>query len=440
MIKLHPFEVKRINAAPLWSLDEDFPFENYSFHTKGEGEATTVYADQYLGISKLYGAGRAALVEGHYVKGIGRTPLTTSPDYYYATGELCLTDGIKEVIYLSLIKQIFPDAIKPLGLIVLPHNAEKNLSGAAKLGLDLNSFSQDKIYDIGCLLIREFPIRYSHVFIADDPMAFLLMLRPILADLSPYEMFKTLLTELVRKQVILNIHRISTGYAVYDNFDIWGNIVDTTIFTVKPDFRNTFTESKHVLFLSQTIMYAANFKGLFESNLFFQTFDFDTDKLANDLWIEEIHRLLGITAQENRDLIAKIPYEYREFCKAVVSLIKQQAYLNGLDTWDCADDTLFTPVIGVNPRTFFPAILNNVCPDPHIAQLWKPVVQALPTSDKRLEHCILVNCDLSSELRNEPELDIQIKKLLSGSRSEIPTFINEKIALIKASYPRGIYD
>ena len=438
MIKLHPFQVKKIQACPLWS-EGAFAFEDYSYHVLGTSDPITVSADQYLGNGDTYGAGRAAIVNGYYVKGIGKTPLATAPDYYYATGELCLTDGIKEVIYLSLIKHLFDDAIKPMALMSLPHNAERNLSGSARLGLDLNSFSQTKLYDIGCLLVREFPLRYSHVFLADDPMAFLLQHRPILANLSPFEMFKTLLTELVRKQVILNIHRISTGYAVYDNFDIYGNIVDTTIFTVKPDFRNTFTESKHIAFLSQTLMYAANFKGLFEEYLFFQVFDLDTDELANNLWAEESYRLLGLSSSENRLLNDQIPDEYKIFRQELVRVIKQKAYLKGSDLWDCADANLYAAVIGVNPREFFPSILKNACEIQELNTLWKPIEKVLPTTQERLERCILVNCDLSSELRNEPELDLQIQKLLRGRRSEIPTFINQKIALIKASYPRGLY-
>lgn len=69
------------------------------------------YADRYggAGIGTNGGAGRAAYVNGYYVKGVGRTPLVSSlTDSAHASGGAYLEECIRETIFSEIVSAEFP--------------------------------------------------------------------------------------------------------------------------------------------------------------------------------------------------------------------------------------------------------------------------------------------------------------------------------------------
>ncbi|MET0321072.1 MAG: hypothetical protein ABW069_10160 [Duganella sp.] len=85
------------------------------------GPDATGYADRYggVGISTNGGSGRAALVNGYLVKGIGRTPLVgETVDAMHGSGGAYLEECLRETIFSEVVGAEFPhSAIPTLALI-----------------------------------------------------------------------------------------------------------------------------------------------------------------------------------------------------------------------------------------------------------------------------------------------------------------------------------
>lgn len=81
----------------------------------------TGWVDRYGGdgIGPNGGSGRAALVNGYYLKGIGRTPLVAdSSDPLHATGRMDLHEAVREAIFGELIGAEFPWSAVPVLAII----------------------------------------------------------------------------------------------------------------------------------------------------------------------------------------------------------------------------------------------------------------------------------------------------------------------------------
>ncbi len=89
----------------------------------GPDDAATViaHADRYggSGIGNNGGSGRAALINGYLVKGIGPTPLIAdNADLGHASGGAFLEEAIRECIYSEIVRQEFPHSAIPILAII----------------------------------------------------------------------------------------------------------------------------------------------------------------------------------------------------------------------------------------------------------------------------------------------------------------------------------
>lgn len=92
-------------------------------HINGISNADFIlgYADRYggSGIGSNGGSGRAAIINGYLVKGIGRTPLVSSlTDESHASGGAYLEESVRETIYSEIVRAEFPHSAIPTLAII----------------------------------------------------------------------------------------------------------------------------------------------------------------------------------------------------------------------------------------------------------------------------------------------------------------------------------
>lgn len=89
--------------------------------SENHGPVVTGYADRYggIGIGRNGGSGRAAMVHGYHVKGIGRTPLVSPlTDHGHASGGAYLEECVREAIFSELVAAEFPGGAVPILAII----------------------------------------------------------------------------------------------------------------------------------------------------------------------------------------------------------------------------------------------------------------------------------------------------------------------------------
>ena len=82
-----------------------------------DGDEVVAYADRYggPGIGLNGGSGRAAVLGGYHVKGIGRTPLVSAAtDAAHASGGAYLEEAVRETIFAEVVRSEFPHAAVPV--------------------------------------------------------------------------------------------------------------------------------------------------------------------------------------------------------------------------------------------------------------------------------------------------------------------------------------
>jgi hypothetical protein len=87
----------------------------------GCGDSVSGVADRYGGTGIGYngGSGRAAIINGYLVKGIGRTPLVSAlTDEAHASGGAYLEECIREAIFSELVAAEFPGGAVPILAII----------------------------------------------------------------------------------------------------------------------------------------------------------------------------------------------------------------------------------------------------------------------------------------------------------------------------------
>jgi hypothetical protein len=94
----------------------------YAIAGHGEcGDSAWGFADRYGGIGIGYngGSGRAAVINGYHVKGIGRTPLVSAlTDEAHASGGAYLEECIREAIFSELVAAEFPGGTVPILAVI----------------------------------------------------------------------------------------------------------------------------------------------------------------------------------------------------------------------------------------------------------------------------------------------------------------------------------
>ncbi|AVR94969.1 hypothetical protein [Pseudoduganella armeniaca] len=81
------------------------------------GDEITAHADRYggPGIGLNGGSGRAAVLGGYHVKGIGRTPLVSAlTDPTHASGGAYLEEAVRETVFAEVVRHEFPHGAVPV--------------------------------------------------------------------------------------------------------------------------------------------------------------------------------------------------------------------------------------------------------------------------------------------------------------------------------------
>lgn len=136
-----------------------------------ESERVTAFADRYggMGIGSNGGSGRAASVNGYYVKGIGPTPLigkTTNPAH--STGHCTLEECVREAVLSECVDAEFPWGAVPV-LAIIGIGVSVPMAPEPGIGLD----NPAGMMELG-LLIRPNFLRPAHFdralgFLSDMP-------------------------------------------------------------------------------------------------------------------------------------------------------------------------------------------------------------------------------------------------------------------------------
>lgn len=139
--------------------------------TAAEGVQVTAFADRYggVGIGSNGGSGRAASINGYYVKGIGPTPLigkTTNPAH--STGHCTLEECIREAVLSECVDAEFPWGAVPV-LAIIGTGVSVPMAPEPGIGLD----NPTGMMELG-LLIRPNFLRPAHFdralgFLSDMP-------------------------------------------------------------------------------------------------------------------------------------------------------------------------------------------------------------------------------------------------------------------------------
>lgn len=212
----------------------------YSITEDGGTEAVTGIADRYggRGIASNGGSGRAAFLNGYYVKGVGRTPLIgLETQANHTTGGACLEECVRETIFSELANAEFPHGSVPtLGIIDI---------GVREVWQQ----SRLRRTERRCLLIRPCFLRPAHFeraagFIGPDEKAGYLdrlrvehMLRTA-TDLLGRDMFlaayKRFWLAWAEQLAYAFIHRLPHGGDITSNIAFDGALVDFGAMTSVP--------------------------------------------------------------------------------------------------------------------------------------------------------------------------------------------------------------
>ena len=130
-----------------------YEVESTSFGLTSTRDLVIGYADRYggTGIGNNGGSGRAVVINGYHVKGIGKTPLVSSlPEDIFSTGEAYLEECVRETIFSELVSLEFPHSSIPTLAII-----DTRIS-------QISNTTKGQIFKRRTLLVRPSFIRPAH--------------------------------------------------------------------------------------------------------------------------------------------------------------------------------------------------------------------------------------------------------------------------------------
>jgi len=211
------------------------------------GAAVTGYADRYggAGIGSNGGSGRAAVVNGYHVKGIGRTRLVsalTGPAH--ASGGAYLEESVRETIYGEIVRAEFPHSAVPVLAII-----DTGLVQQWNLGFGPPAERRT-------LVVRPCFVRPAHFvratgFISDDPregsrdtqrvQAMFAQASAALGRQGLARAYETLWRNWARQMAYAFVHRLPHGSNTVSNICFDGKLLDFGAMSAVPSWANTAT-------------------------------------------------------------------------------------------------------------------------------------------------------------------------------------------------------
>lgn len=436
-----PVQLRKKTCRNLWSAPNMDP-ESFHYHVDGDGEVLEGQADRY----GMLGSGRAAILNGGLVKGIGPTPLVNKERYYYSTGGLIVTDAVIEVIYLEALSRILSDAIKPLALSITDEMEEINLEFAIESGYNLEDVPLDRKVDHGALLVREIPIRISHIYpmelSRDEIIAFFVDHNPDIDDKKYCKIIQNFIRKVSDILAVLFINRFSIGTTAISNFSIHGVPFDTASSSFLRDFRNCWISSGKIpvweenkVILNDLVSYIVDFLGILDITDIDAAVEMidETYEKVDEIWESSLKRasllMLGLTLEEIDELNSQ---EVSHIQEAILAYIQEDTIDYDLYDGDVADWRA-PKWVGLHFEEEFPSLLETGTPT-SFSKLNEAFSQfEFKFNEEHIKRCKKV-CASRLPLTNVPTLELKLRNLRNVS-GEIDCYgyravIDEAIAYI----------
>ncbi|WP_028449695.1 hypothetical protein [Chitinibacter tainanensis] len=453
LIKMTDVKVGKVKGQALW-LQQGFQIDQYLISTESDQTNMPAWADCYCSWG-IGGSGRAVYFNGLSVKGAGKTPFANENAGTYGTGLLSLKDAVIEALYLEMLYRLFGRGIRVKGFALLEksvptHPAFFELSPERKA--QALAKPEFEFADNAALLVRDFPLRISHLNQINYEQA------PTFLGYEPsvdrYSMIEDLVKRTLASVATLWARRISIGGSPIDNFDVAGQIFDTGSMSVKPDFRNTSASSMGVAFWDELLeagnqaatvllQRAAPWKSTADYSTGYQRIQSQVESWAKQARERASLQIIGLSEAEIQSLYAKKPVETAAFTEKWVEWLKTGTEL--LDFGVSRDDFYFSqeygwrdriPLIGNDFRAMALELAKGKSSDETLAALWSPLFAVLKKSQAREKACAAMNRDVSAELRGAPEVMTMLRKLQQSgqlNQSSVTELIESRLAIFNES-------
>lgn len=308
----------------LWT-QVGFDASAFAVKTTGSQEVGEFEVDEYL----YSGAGRSALYNGVYLKGIGKTPFVNEERPDYATGTVTLTDAMVEVINLTAIQRWFPKSIKPKAIILTNDKVVPNLESASK-----SVINNARDWDHGCILARDFPERLTHLLPfekleSDEILKMFSDKNPELPVDTVWGFWRAWARKCANQFAFLLFNRFSMGGTHVGNFDMSGIPFDLATATFVNDFRNVYTvaggvsiwdEGKEALVYMLKHIAAIYKKSNYNNSQLLGMAHNEVNDIWNDALYDNCVTLLGITSKDIEHLH---PLKVLRLKSTLLSYLKQ---------------------------------------------------------------------------------------------------------------------
>ncbi len=443
-----PIKLRKRSCKNLWSAPS-IDSELFHYHVEGDGANLIGEADRY----GILGSGRAAILNGGFVKGIGPTSLINNERHFYSTGSLTITDAVIEVIYLEAIDRIIDGAIKPLSLSLTNSMEEINLESAIEAGYVLDEVPLDRRLDHGALLVREIPIRIAHIYPLnlnrDEVIQYLVTHNPDIEDEKYCLVIQKFLIKVANILAVLFINRFSIGTTAISNFTINGVPFDTASSSFLRDFRNCWISSGKVpvweenkVILNDITSYIVDFLGIYDVDDIdgsVEMIDETYDKV-DEIWEAALYRssmlLLGLTLDEIDDFNQEtiLPLQ-----KAIIAYLQEDTIDYDLYDGDVADWRA-PKWVGLDFCTEFPLLVSE-----RKKTSFQPLNEAFFAfkflfTDEHVERCKRITAS-RLPLTNVPTLELKLRELrnVDGEINYLgyQQVIDEAFSYINDIFPRG---
>lgn len=218
----------------------------------------TGYADRYggSGIGSNGGSGRATVVNGYLVKGVGRTRLVSAlTDQSHASGGAYLAESVRETIYGEIVRAEFPHSAVPV-LAIIDTGLVQVWDHAFGPAVERRT-----------LVVRPCFVRPAHFlratgFISEDPkegqrdrlrvQAMFTHARSTLGEQGFANAYENLWRTWARQLAYAFIHRLPHGSNTMSNICFDGKLLDFGATSAVPSWANTATMMARHSFASQT--------------------------------------------------------------------------------------------------------------------------------------------------------------------------------------------
>ena len=364
--------ISRVPAVVVWG--DETAAEKYAYQIDNDGSEVALI-DHYGRNGR--GSGRAAIVNGKSLKGVGVTPLAGRG--YYGTGKLPLSEALTEAKWLRVFHQHHPDAIDAHAVLKIEGHAPYNLSHLSDE--EIADIPLDWRGDSASILVRDEPIRFAHFEASDTTNAENLQFckeKYGLPYADDYEFAEIMLRQCLERKFYWFFRRVHTGSVSLDNIDIFGNVFDLPLTCQLPDFRNVHACSHNVGFWDGDYLDSHTcVAGYVADNLLPNTTQDErdaaaevtfliVDSLNQEIFHQQALALLGFDQAEIAELVCLDAALVDRLGNAIITYIRKGTNIssgyNGIQSRWCGAEELYRNVgfIGENDfRLDFPMIVSG---------------------------------------------------------------------------------